>query len=326
MMAELPVVFSDILKACDRIAPYLHRTPIFTSSVADELSGRKLVFKAENLQKTGSFKARGALNAILSAKERQPALPGIITHSSGNHGQAVAWASKCVGLPSTVVVPAMVPEPKKAAIRGYEAHLVECGSKPTDRYETCDKLQKENGYVFIPPYDHQDTIAGQGSIAVELLEQVPDLDAIIVPVSGGGLSSGIATAAKHLKPDIKSFFLLRRKGKMLTECFKAGKRLWPNPPQYLKTKAEGIATQQLGNLNFTILSQLAEQETFEMSDEEMIEAVKFIMRRMKLVVEMAAGASVSAALSEKMKNMDPAIRKVGVILCGGNIDVDHLPW
>ncbi|KAL8562540.1 hypothetical protein ACOMHN_045805 [Nucella lapillus] len=324
-MAELPIVFSDILKACDRIAPYLNRTPIFTSSMADEISGRKLVFKAENLQKTGSFKARGALNAILLAKERQPSLPGIVTHSSGNHGQAVAWASKRVGLPSIIVTPAMAPASKRTAIRGYGAQLVECGSKPTDRYETCDKLQKEKGYAFIPPYDHPDIIAGQGSISVELLDQVPDLDAIIVPVSGGGLSSGIAFAAKHIKPDIK-VFLTSPKGKMLNECFKTGKRLWPNPPQYLNSKADAIATQQLGHLNFTILSQLAEKDTFEMSDEEMIQAVKFVMHRMKLVVELAAGASVAAALSDKMKNMDPGLKKVGVILCGGNIDLDHLPW
>ncbi|KAK7087403.1 serine racemase-like [Littorina saxatilis] len=324
-MAEMPVTFGNVLKACERIAPYLNRTPVFTCSTADEIAGRKLFFKAENLQKTGSFKARGALNAILLAKERKPTVAGIVTHSSGNHGQAVAWASKRVNLPSYVVVPAMAPASKKTAIRGYGAQLIECGSKPSDRYEACDKLQAEKDLEMVPPFDHPDVIAGQGSIAVELLDQVPDLDAIMVPISGGGMASGIAIAAKHMKPDIK-VFVVSPQGKLLTDCFKSGQRLWPNPPEYLNTTADAIRLQQLGHLTFNILSQLAEKDAFEMSDEEMIQGVKFIMHRMKLVVEMAAGASVAAVLSDRMKSLDPAIKKVGVILCGGNIDLDNLPW
>lgn len=323
-MVDQPV-FKDILEASERISSYLSTTPVFTCSTADEIAGRQLFFKAENLQKTGSFKSRGALNAILLAKGRNPALHGIVTHSSGNHGQAVAWAARVVSLPSYVVVPAMAPESKKTAIRSYGAHLFECGSKPSDRYEICEKLEKENQLVMIPPYDHPDVIAGQGTVALELLDQVPDLDAVIVPISGGGLASGIAIAAKHIKPGIK-VFVTSPKGKMLTECFKTGKRLWPEPAEYLKTAADAIRLQQVGNVTFSILSELAEKEAFEMSDEEMVNGVQFVMHRMKLVIEMAAGASVSAALSEKMKVMDPSIKKVGVILCGGNIDLDHLPW
>lgn len=317
--------FSDILNARKRIIKYLRQTPVLTCSTADEIAGRQLFFKAENLQKTGSFKSRGALNAILVAKESNPDLPGIVTHSSGNHGQAVAWAARTVSLPSYVVVPAVAPESKKIAIRGYGAHLYECGPKPSDRYKICEELEKEKQLLMIPPYDHPDVIAGQGSIALELLEQVPDLDAIIVPISGGGLASGIAIAAKHIKPDIK-VFVTSPKGKMLTECFKTGKRLWPEPAEYLNTAADAIRLQQLGHITFNILTQLAEKEAFEMSDQEMVNGIKFVMHRMKLVIEMAAGASVSAALSDKMKAMDSSIKKVGVILCGGNIDLDHLPW
>ncbi|KAK7474457.1 hypothetical protein BaRGS_00034279 [Batillaria attramentaria] len=325
VMAEIPVLFSDVLKASKRISPYVHRTPVFTSSTADELTGRKLFFKAELLQKTGSFKARGSLNATILAKERNPSLNGTVTHSSGNHGQGVAWSARCVGVPSYVVVPSMAPASKKNAIRSYGAHLVECGTKPSDRIETYERVQKEKGLEFIPPYDHPDVIAGQGTIGLEFMEQVPELDAILVPTSGGGMGSGIAIAAKHIKPDVK-VFIVSPKGKMLEECFKTGKRLWPEPPQYLDTLADAIRLQQLGHITFPILTQLAEKEVFEMSDEEMVQGMRFVMQRMKLVVEAASGASVAAAMSEKMKAMDPAMKNIGVILCGGNVDIDHLPW
>ncbi|XP_041348130.1 probable serine racemase [Gigantopelta aegis] len=324
MSSEL-VNIKKIKNAYNRISKYVHKTPVFTSSAADKMTGRKCFFKAENLQKTGSFKVRGALNAILALKEKNPNVSGVVTHSSGNHGQAVAWATSVAGFPCSVVVPEYAPEVKKTAIRGYGAELAECGSLPTDRNVVCDKISTEKGYVIIPPYDHEDVIAGQGTVALELLDQVPDLDAILVSVSGGGLSSGIAIAAKAIKPNIK-IFLVEPEGKHMEKCLREGKRLWSDPPKYLDTIADGIRLEQPGQLTFPILTQLVEKEVFSLNNDEMIEGMKFAFQRMKLVIEAAAGAAVAAILSDKMKKMDPSLKHVAVILCGGNIDIDHLPW
>lgn len=302
-----------------------HKTPVLTCSQADKRSSRKLFFKCENHQKTGSFKARGALNAVLRAKEKSTNCPGFVTHSSGNHGQALAWASQVAGLPCYVVVPEMAPEVKKRAIRGYGAQLVECGSQPQDRYDACDKLQNDKNLEFIPPYDHFDVIAGQGTISVEFLDQVPNLDAILVPISGGGLSSGIAIAAKAIKPDIK-VFLVTPKGKRMEECLRSGKRPWQGPPQYLDTIADGIRLQQTGYITTPILTELAEKDVFEMEEEDIVQGMKFAFERMKVVIEAAAGASVAAAFSDKLRAMDPKMVNIGVILCGGNVDINHLPW
>ncbi|GFO08981.1 serine racemase [Plakobranchus ocellatus] len=324
-MAKDGVGFNEVLKALQRISNFIHKTPVITSSEANLRTGRKLFFKCENQQKTGSFKTRGALNAVLKVKETSSSCPGFVTHSSGNHGQALAWASRVAGLPCYVVVPSMAPEVKKSAIRGYGAQLVECGHLPQDRYDTCEQLQREKKLEFIPPYDHFDVIAGQGTISVEFLEQVPDLDAILIPISGGGLSSGIAIAAKAIKPNIK-IFLVTPKGKKMEECLRTGKRPWDGPPQYLNTIADGIRLQQTGYITTPILTELAEKEVFEMEEQEIIDGMKFAFERMKVVIEAAAGASVAAALSDKLRAMDPLMVNIGVILCGGNVDIEHLPW
>ncbi|XP_059144389.1 serine racemase-like isoform X2 [Physella acuta] len=262
---------------------------------------------------------------VFKVKETKAALDAVVTHSSGNHGQALAWASRVAGVQCYVVVPKMAPAVKKNAIVGYGASLVECGLEPVDRYNTCEKIQEEKKAEFIPPYDHVDVIAGQGTIAVEFLEQVPNLDAILVPISGGGMSSGIAIAAKAIKPDIK-IFLVTPKGKKLEECLRSGKRPWEGPPKYLDTIADGIRLQQTGQITTPILIDLAEKDVFEMSDEEMVQGMKFSFERMKLVIEAASGAAVGAAFSDKMRRMDSSLRNIGVILCGGNVDIDDLPW
>ncbi|XP_025090527.1 serine racemase-like isoform X2 [Pomacea canaliculata] len=282
---------------------------------------KTFIGKHEKCSKGSKFSIR----KILAAKERNPSLSGIVTHSSGNHGQAVAWASRCVGLPSFVVVPKTAAANKKAAIQAYGAHLIECEPNPAARSETCERLRQEKQLEFIPPYDHPDVIAGQGTAALELLDEVNDLDAILVPTSGGGLISGIAIAAKFIRPSIK-VFAVSPKGKMLEDCLRSGERLWPEPSQYLNTIADGIQLQSVGHVTFPILLQLAEKEVFEMSDDEIIQGMRFVFQRMKLVIEAAAGASAAAALSEKMRSMDSSLRKVGVILCGGNTDIDRLPW
>ncbi|RUS74099.1 hypothetical protein EGW08_018130 [Elysia chlorotica] len=324
-MAKDGIAFNDVVKALQKISQFIHKTPVLTCTQADKRSGRNLFFKCEFQQKTGSFKARGALNAVLRAKERLANCPGFVTHSSGNHGQAMAWASQVAGAPCYVVVPQMAPEVKKSAIRGYGARLVECGAQPQDRYDACDKLQKEKNLEFIPPYDHFDVIAGQGTISLEFLDQVPSLDAILVPISGGGLSSGIAIAAKAIKPDIK-VYLVTPRGKKMEECLRSGKRPWHGPPQYLDTIADGIRLQQTGLITTPILTELAEKEVFEVDEEDIVDGMKFAFERMKVVIEAAAGASVAAAFSDRLRAMDPTMTNIGVILCGGNVDINHLPW
>ncbi|XP_062621024.1 serine racemase-like [Saccostrea cucullata] len=319
------VTIQDIKKAYETISPYVHTTPVFTSSTLDNLVGRKVFFKAENLQKTGSFKARGALNAVQSLKTNNPCVKGVVTHSSGNHGEALAWASKIAQVDCTVVVTQDTPKTKCRAIKSYGADLVFCQSSPSARTETCNQISSEKNYPYIPSSDHYDIIAGQGTIAVEFLKQVPELDAILVPVSGGGMASGIAIAAKAIKPDIK-VFLVEPEGKMCEICLQTGKRLWPNPPQFLNTIADGLKLQQLGKLTWPIILDLAEKEVFSVTDEDIIKAMKFVFERMKLVIEPAAGTGVAAVMSERLAAMDANMKNIGVILCGGNVDIDKLPW
>ncbi|XP_021353938.1 probable serine racemase isoform X2 [Mizuhopecten yessoensis] len=341
MAAPARVTLADIYRAHERILPYIHMTPVFTNSTFDKRIGRNAFFKAENLQKTGSFKARGALNAVsnlrdtyisarpvstvIALKERNPDVPGVVTHSTGNHGQALAWAAKTVGLRCAVIVPHDTPQVKKDAISSYGAELVLCEPTPQSRQETCDKIAKEQGLEFIPPFDYNDVIAGQGTIAMELLKQAPDLDAILVPVSGGGMSSGIAIAAKAIKPGIK-IYLVEAEGKMCEKSLRAGERLWPNPPQFVDTIADAIRTQQLGHVTWPILLNHAEKDVFSVNDEDMIKGMKFAFQRMKLVIEAASGAAVAAAMSDKLAGMDKEMKNIGVILCGGNVDIEKLPW
>nr|XP_053645541.1 probable serine racemase isoform X2 [Cherax quadricarinatus] len=277
----------EVSAAYSRMRGYVHRTPVFTSHNINVLAGTQLYMKAENLQKTGSFKARGACNAVFLEKERNPNSPGVVTHSTGNHGQAVAYAAKCAGLPCSVVVPKDTPKVKCDAIREYGAELVYCQPTPTSRQEVCAEIQAKTGKTVIHPFDNFDVMAGQGTIALELLEEVPDLDAILVPISGGGMTSGIAVATRELQPNCK-VYPVEPYGKLLQRSLKSKQRLWPDPPQFIDTIADALRTQQL-------------------------------------VVEAASGAAVYAAVT-LLKQVEPRAQKVGVILCGGNVDLDFLPW
>ncbi|CAG0895626.1 unnamed protein product [Cyprideis torosa] len=311
---------------------FVHETPVFQCHALDKMAGgcgRRLFFKAENLQKTGSFKARGASNAVLLAMGDNPDLKGVVTHSSGNHGQAVAYAAGKAGISCAVVIPEGTPSNKAKAIQSYGAELYFCEASPAARKSTCASIARERGFEVIHPCDDHRVMAGQGTIATEFLRQVPDLDAIVVPISGGGMSSGICVAARHLRPECK-VFLVEPQGKELGKSLKAKVRLWEGENRFLDTAAESIRSMQVGDLTFPILCELAESDVFTVSDQDMIEGVKLVMSRMKLVVELASGAAVAAALSEQMKNIsgpnNPSISKIGVILCGGNIDINHLPW
>ncbi|CAG0889398.1 unnamed protein product [Darwinula stevensoni] len=323
IMSELTL--AHIQAASKRIAQFVQVTPVFTSETMDALSGRKLFFKAENLQKTGSFKARGASNAILQLKEERPEVRGVITHSSGNHGTAVAYAAQRAGLKAVIVVPRGTSQAKCKSIQGYGAELVFCDPTPASRKETCERLSREQDFPIVHPYDDYRVMAGQGTIALELLEQEPDLDAILVPISGGGMTSGIAVGAKGLSDKCK-VYAVEPEGKDLQRSLEEGTRLWEGPPIFLPTVADAIRLQQPGNLTFPILCQYAEKTVFTVSDAEIVDAMKFTWERMKLVIEAASGAAVAAALSQQMKAMPASLEKIGVVLCGGNVDLENLPW
>jgi len=318
------VGLEEVRAAATRVSGSLHRTEVITCSTLDFMSGYKLFFKTEMWQKTGSFKARGALNAIKSCLERGSNPPMIVTHSSGNHGQAVAWAAKHCQLPCTVVVPEGTPVVKCEAIEGYGARLVKCHPTPTGRKEMADKIAKETGGKIVHPYDDYDVIAGQGTIGLELIKQVEDLDVVLVPISGGGMTSGIAVAVKSIKPDCK-VIAVEPEGKDLWRSLESKERLWPNPPQFLNTIAEGIMTQQVGQVTFPLLCDLVDG-VITVNDKEMAEGCRLAAERMKVMVEAASGAALAAALSDKMKDFAPEGKKIGVILCGGNVDMKKLPW
>lgn len=320
----------SILDAYQRISVYLMKTPVHTSSTVNNLVGKNVFFKCENFQKTGSFKARGALNGVLSKiskSENVDKYNGFVTHSSGNHGTALAWACKTENIPCTVVVPNDTPLNKIEAIKSYDAKLEFCKPNPKSREDVANRLVQEQKLLIVKPYDDYDVMAGQGTIAVEFLEQIPYLDAILVSVSGGGLISGISVYAKSVNPLIR-IFAVEPVGKRLSECLKTSKRnLDGKTPAFLNTKAEGIRTEMCGELTFPILKDHVQaDDVFTVSDEEMIEATKFVFKRMKMVIELSAGAAVAAVLSDKMKKNYSDLKNVGVILCGGNIDVDNLPW
>ena len=319
------VNYEKICEAYNRIGHIIMRTPVHTSSTIDNLTGKNVYFKCENFQKTGSFKARGALNGVLSKVshiENVNKYVGYITHSSGNHGTALAWACNIEKLPCTIVLPKDTPQIKIDAIKHYNSKIVFCEPNPTSRVEVCDRVSKEENLLIVKPYDDYDVMCGQGTIAYEFLEQCPQLDAILISVSGGGLISGISTYAKAIKPDIR-IFAVEPVGKQLSECIRKNKRnLDDKEPAFLKTKAEGIRTEQCGALTFPIIFQNVQpDDVFTVTDEEMVEATNFVLRRMKMVVELSAGAAVAAVMSNKMKTNYPELKHIGVILCGGNIDI-----
>ncbi|VDM41360.1 unnamed protein product [Toxocara canis] len=288
-------LFDDILRAAERIRPTIHKTPIITSNSIDKLCSKKVFFKCEHLQKTGSFKARGAINAVKllidGKKSEFSVYYGVctlhmrfffhITHSSGNHGQALAWAAREFGIPCTVVVPNDAPASKIAAMRAYGATLVEC--VPKERKSTVDKLMKEADYEFIDPHDDHRVMAGQGTIAMEFLEQVPDLDAVLIPVGGGGLISGMAVAIATLSPKTK-IFCVEPEGKQLEKSLKAGERLWDEGAGPVDTVADGIRVLRIGAKCFPEMKRCCESTVLTVNDERIIHAMELIYSRLKVWV------------------------------------------
>ncbi|KAL4452087.1 hypothetical protein ABPG75_007749 [Micractinium tetrahymenae] len=317
MASELAVSLEDVRAAATRIEGKVHRTPVLTSSTLDALSGLSLHFKAEVFQKCGAFKARGAVNAVFSLNPSEAA-GGVVTHSSGNHGAALAFAARLRGIPAAVVVPSNTPEIKRAAIRGYGVEPVVCAPTIDAREAACRDIQAQTGATFVPPYNHPAVIAGQGTIALEFLEQAPGLEAIIVPVSGGGMISGIAVAAKALKPGIKMIAAepTGRNDAADVAAAKAAGELVQLPKP--ATICDGLEA-RLGSLTWPIVRDRVD-DVVTVSEEEVVAAMQLVMERMKVVVEPSGAAGVAAALSSQLRSRHPQLRHVGVILCGGNID------
>jgi threonine dehydratase len=309
--------FADVRAAAERIRPYVHRSPVMTSQRINRAAGAQLFFKCENLQKTGAFKARGASNAVFSLPEARAAA-GVTTHSSGNHAAALAWAARLRGIRAYVVMPRNAPEVKKRAVAGYGAEILFCEPTLAARESGLAQVVTETGAEVVHPYDDVRVIAGQGTAALELLADVPDLDVIVAPVGGGGLMSGTAIAAHALRPGLRLFGAEPAVADDARRSLAAGEII---PSTYPDTVADGLRT-SLGRLTFPILERRLEA-ILTAQEDEIIAATRTIWETMKLVVE-PSGAAPLAALLAGQTNL--ARQRVGVILSGGNVDLDHLPW
>jgi len=315
-MPDTEITFEDIRAASERIRPIAKRTPVMTSRSVDQQSGVAAFFKCENFQKGGAFKIRGASNFILSIPKDQLS-KGVVAHSSGNHAQAVAIAAEFVGAPATLVMPEDAPRSKVEGTRARGAKIVTYNRFTDSREAISARISAETGATIVPPYDHPWTIAGQGTAAKELLEEVPDLDAIVVCVGGGGLLSGSSIAARHLRPSIRIFGVEPELANDTYLSFAAGKRVKIETPP---TIADGLRSTSPGELTFPILRRNVEQMLL-VSEDEIRATLKFLLMRMKILVEPSGAVSAAAVL---FKKLPPGIGRVGVILSGGNVDYEQL--
>jgi threo-3-hydroxy-L-aspartate ammonia-lyase len=308
----MTVTLDDIRNAADRIKGAAHRTPVVTSRTLDERVGARVFLKCENLQRIGAFKFRGAYNAISRLSPEQRAR-GIAAYSSGNHAQAVALAARELGSSAVILMPADTPASKAAAVAGYGAEVVTYDRYTEDREVIGAKLAADRGLALIPPYEHPDVIAGQGTAALELLEEVGELDALVVPVGGGGLIAGSATAAKGLRPGIRVVGVEPAAGDDTKRSLAAGERVSVPVP---RTIADGQAAGIPGELTFSINRRLVD-EVVLVSDDEIRDAMRFVFDRLKLVVEPSGATGVAALLAGRVAPVPP---RVGVIVSGGNVD------
>ncbi|MEX2215922.1 MAG: pyridoxal-phosphate dependent enzyme [Phycisphaeraceae bacterium] len=310
----------DVAAAALRIAPYAHRTPVMTCATLHAMAGRRLYFKCEHLQKVGAFKFRGACNAVMKLSETI-AMRGVVTHSSGNHAQALALAAKLRGIAAHIVMPRTASKIKREAVAGYGGRVILCEPDSASREGMAAQVQQETGATLIHPYNHPDIIAGQGTAAMELIEEVPHLDAIITPVGGGGLLSGTCIAAKGLAPRVRVFAGEPLNADDAARSLAEGTIVpQPSPP---RTIADGLLT-SLGPLTFAIIRDHVER-IVTVTEEEIIAAMRLLWLRAKLLVEPSSAVALAAVLGCEMKAIE-GIKHLGIILSGGNVDVDHLPW
>jgi threonine dehydratase len=310
----------DSIRAAARLIDGLvHHTPVFTCRTLDLISGRRLFFKCENLQKVGAFKFRGASHFVMKLTDLT-ASKGVVTHSSGNHAQAVALAARIRGIRSSIVMPSNAAPVKRRAVEGYGGRVIECDPTLEAREVTAARILEETGATFIPPYDHPDIIAGQGTVALELIDQVKGLDAVIAPVGGGGLVAGICIALEGLSPPIRIVAAEPSGADDAARSLKAGVLIPQSDP---RTIADGLLT-SLGTHTWPIIMKHVER-IITVEDEQIIESMKLVWERMKLLIEPSAAVAVAAVNSKEFREIEE-IERVGVILSGGNADLDHLPW
>jgi len=312
MTSTLPT-YDDVVAAAARIAGRAHRTPALTSRTADAELGARLVFKCENLQRMGAFKFRGAFNALSRFDERQRR-GGVVAFSSGNHAQAVSLAASLLGMPAVIVMPHDAPAAKVAATKGYGGEVVVYDRYREDREAIGRRLAEERGMTLIPPYDHADIIAGQGTAVKELIEEVGELDALFVPLGGGGLLSGSALAARALSPRCRIYGVEPEAGNDGQQSFRSGRIFTIETP---RTIADGAQTLHLGELTFPIIRRDVD-DVLTASDAELVAAMRFFAERMKIVVEPTGGLGFAAArrMSTSLKG-----QRVGVVISGGNVDL-----
>lgn len=316
-MPEVLPTLDDIRQAAERIAPHAHRTPILTCSHFDEALGARVFFKCENFQKVGAFKFRGATNAVFSLTEEE-ARRGVVTHSSGNHAQALALAARRRGIPAHIVMPTTAPDVKRNAVAGYGARIVDCEPTLEARESTAAALLAETGGTLVHPYDDPRIIAGQGTAALELLEDAGELDIVLAPVGGGGLLSGTAIAVTEQLPKVNVYGAEPSGADDAFRSLAAGHII---PSVQPRTIADGLLT-LLGEMNFAILRRRA-AGIVTVGDEAIVSAMRRVWERMKIVIEPSAAVPLAALLAGKL---DISGRRVGVIISGGNVDLDRLPW
>ncbi|MBP2832973.1 pyridoxal-phosphate dependent enzyme [Aquimarina sp. U1-2] len=300
-----------------RIAPYIHRTPVLTSTFLNHISGTQLVFKCENFQRMGAFKMRGAASAISNLSLKQQS-KGVVTHSSGNFAQALSLSAKSLGVKAYIVMPSNAPQVKKDAVKGYGGEVIECPPTLKEREETAFKIQIEKGATFIHPSNDLDVILGQGTAAIELLQDYPDLDYIFTPVGGGGLVAGTALAAKYYGNNCKTI------GAEPFEVDDAYRSLQSGKIETNKTAntiADGLKT-QLGTINFPIIQEHV-SEIIRVEESEIITAMRFVWERMKIIIEPSCAVPFAALLRKKDRFRE---QKIGIIFSGGNVDLDNLPF
>ena len=302
--------------AAARIASLIHRTPVLTSRGLDARCGRRIFLKCENFQRGGAFKIRGASNLILSIPP-QDRLRGVVAFSSGNHAQGVALAAQHVGAPATIAMPIDAPKSKVEATRAMGATIVTYDRLTQDREQIAAGLLASSGATLVPPYDHTLIMAGQGTVALELLEDVPDLDALLICVGGGGLMAGCSVIAKSMRPGIRIFGVEPERASDTLQSLRQGRRVEIAPPD---TIADGLRSPSPGKLTFPIVQRHVE-DILLVSEDEIRDAMRFLLTRLKLVAEPSGAVSVAAAMC---RHLPPELRRVGVVVSGGNVDIELL--
>ncbi|MBI5294248.1 MAG: pyridoxal-phosphate dependent enzyme [Chloroflexi bacterium] len=308
---------TDIRAAAERIRPYAHRTPVLTCQSLDEAVGARVFLKCENLQKVGAFKFRGACNAVYSLTDEEAAR-GVCTHSSGNHAQALALAARMRGIPAYIVMPSNAPQVKKDAVAGYGGQITFCEPTLAARESTLARIVAETGAEVVHPYNDVRVIAGQGTAALELLEQVPDLDVVIAPVGGGGLLSGTSLTVKGLAPRVR---VIAGEPEMADDAWRSLQADRIIPSENPRTIADGLLT-SLGTLTFPIVRENVEQ-IVTVSEAGIVASMRFVWERAKIIIEPSSAVAVGVLWERKI---DLTGLKVGVILSGGNVDLGKLPW